>query len=305
MTPIRSAVTLALVLSAGVAHAQNPIVSSPVTRTQVVVLGSGTPVADPDRFGPAVVIVVDSSVYLFDAGVGVVRRWAGALKNGVAPLNPAGIRTAFITHLHTDHTLGLPELIFSSWTLSNDSRPFDLYGPPGLRAMTRHILEAYEEDIEIRTGAGGEKANSGPPVVRAHEIDSGVVYHDRLVSVTAFPVKHGTWKHAFGYRVQTPDKVIVLSGDTSPSETVARECSGCDILVHEGGSVTDSAATPYFRKFHTTVEGLARIANMAKPKMLVLYHQRPTSPATARAYALLKTLYSGSLVVARDLDVFR
>jgi ribonuclease BN (tRNA processing enzyme) len=123
--------------------------------------------------------------------------------------------------------------------------------------------------------------------------------------VTAFVVHHGTWKYAFGYRIQTPDKVIVLSGDAGPPSTIAEQCQGCDLLLHEGGSILAAEASEYFRRFHTTPEALAEIARAAHPKLLVLYHQRPPTPAVERAYAKLRELYSGPFVVARDLDVFR
>lgn len=275
------------------------------SRTAVVILGSGVPAADPDRFGPAVVVVVDSSAYLFDAGVGVVRRWASAIRTGVAPIDASGLRKAFITHLHSDHTLGLPELIFTSWTIDRRSRPLDLYGPKGLNAMATHILAAYSEDVAIRTGRGGDDEGSAPPVVRVHEIGAGIAYNDSLVEITAFPVPHGTRPIAFGYRVETPDKLIVLSGDTSPADIVADECNGCDILLHEGGAVTDAESDSYYRSFHTSTEQLARIATKAKPKLLVLYHQRPANATTEKSYRLLRSLYPGAFVVARDLDVFR
>jgi ribonuclease Z len=269
-------------------------------------LGTGTPAADPDRFGPAVVVLVDSTPYLFDAGVGVVRRWAGALRGGVAAIGPATLHRVFVTHLHSDHTLGLPELIFTTWTLGGNARaPLEAYGPPGLREMTAHLLAAWTEDIAVRTSSEGEGAGEAAPSVNVHEIEPGVVYRDSLVTVTAFAVHHGTVPHAFGYRIQTPDKVIVLSGDAGPPSTVAEQCRGCDILVHEGGSVLAADATDYFRRFHTTVEALAAIAAAAHPKLLVLYHQRPAGLVVERAYARLRQLYAGPFVVARDLDVYR
>src|SRR5689334_10160739 len=156
-----------------------PATAVPASRTKLVMLGTGTPAADPDRFGPAVVVLVDSTPYLFDAGIGVVRRWAKALRGGIAPLGPATLHTAFITHLHSDHTLGLPELIFTTWTIGGHARsPLEVYGPPGLAAMNMHLLAAWSEDIAIRTGEGGEGAGERPPVVHSHEIEAGVVYRD-------------------------------------------------------------------------------------------------------------------------------
>jgi ribonuclease Z len=281
-------------------------------RTRVVMLGTGLPAADPDRFGSAVVVLVDNSPYLFDMGVGVVRRWAAALRTNVAPqLDAASLRTVFVTHLHSDHTLGYAELIFTSWTVEkNGHRPLEIYGPKGLQAMTDHLLAAYKEDIAIRTGAGGEQEGSAPPVAHVHEGGAGVVYRDSLVTVTAFAQPHGTWPQAFGYRIDTPDKTIVLSGDTGPASGVVDQCHGCDLLIHEGGfraagEASAGTSVAYYARFHTTAEDVARIAQATQPKLLVLYHQAPASPAVERGYALLRSLYAGPFVVARDLDVFR
>jgi ribonuclease BN (tRNA processing enzyme) len=137
---------------ASVAQAPAP----PSSRTHVVMLGTGNPNADPDRFGPATAIIVDSSVYLVDAGVGVVRRWTAAIRAHDLHFNAWDMRRLFITHLHSDHTLGYPDLILSSWTLESPQRePLRVYGPRGTRAMTDHLLAAYVEDIDIRTRDGG------------------------------------------------------------------------------------------------------------------------------------------------------
>jgi ribonuclease BN (tRNA processing enzyme) len=302
---MKSAALAALVFAGSLvvcaaAPAQTP------SRTRVIMLGTGTPAADPDRFGAAVVVLVDNTPYLFDIGVGVVRRWAAAVRSQSLPLAPSSLRTAFVTHLHSDHTLGYPDLILSSWTLEDARhRPLEIYGPKGLKAMTDHLLAAYVEDIAVRTGGEGERADDTPPVVHVHEIAAGVVYRDSLVTVTAFPAHHGTWAQAFGYRVQTPDRVIVLSGDAGPPSEIPAQCQGCDILLHEGGFRLMAEANPYFLKFHTTTEDLARIATAARPKLLVLYHQPPAGPVPERGYAALRALYNGPFVVARDLDVYR
>lgn len=214
------------------------------------------------------------------------------------------MRTLFLTHLHSDHTLGYPELIFTSWTLDPKAYRLQVLGPPGTQDMTDHILAAYADDIAIRVGEGGENPGGQPPVVRVREIQAGPVYTDSLVSVTAFNVRHGKWPEAFGYRVQTPDKVIVLSGDAAPTALIAEHCKGCDLLFHEGGFITDEEAGSYFRAFHTTADELAALARVASPKLLVLYHQRPASAVTERGYRRLRSLYPGAFVVANDLDVF-
>src|SRR5437867_1003333 len=140
-------------------------------------LGTGTPNADPDRFGPAVAVVVDDMSYLVDFGVGVVRRAAAAERAGISALGAAQLKRAFATHLHSDHTLGLADLILSPWVLDRDA-PLQLYGPRGLRTMATHLVAAYADDIRIRQ-TGGEPAHKyDPRVVDVHEIVPGVVYKD-------------------------------------------------------------------------------------------------------------------------------
>lgn len=201
-------------------------------RGRASLLGTGTPNADPDRFGPAVAIVVDTNVYLVDAGGGVVHQTAAAARyDSIPALGPSHLRIDFLTHLHSDHTVGLPDLMFSPWVLGRTA-PLDVYGPPGTAAMVDHLNAAYAEDVDIRLH-GGEPSNKTGYGGQAHEVTPGVVYRDALVRVTAFEVQHGKWPHAYGYRFDTPDRSIVISGDTRPSDAVVRACNGCDVLVHE------------------------------------------------------------------------
>src|SRR5688572_23817414 len=139
-----------LAFAAVTAFAQQPA-------TRVVLLGTGNPAADPDRSGPATVVVVNGTPYLVDFGPGVVRRAkAAALERSIPALEPVNLRVAFVTHLHSDHTVGYPDLIFSPWVLGRRV-PIDVYGPTGTKAMTSHILEAYSVDIETRTNEDGNQ----------------------------------------------------------------------------------------------------------------------------------------------------
>lgn len=273
------------------------------SRTSVIMLGTGNPTLDPDRMGPATVILVDSTAYLVDAGVGVVRRWAAAGRAGLTPLQPWQLHRLFVTHLHTDHTLGFAELIFSTWTVAPKPRiALQVYGPAGTRAMADHLLAAYAEDISIRTGAGGESEGASPPQVEVREITPGVVYRDSLVTVTAFAVHHGTFPQAFGYRFQTPDRDIVISGDAAPPSAIPVQCHGCDILIHEGGFYHSDSASPYRRQFHTSMEELLDVARAARPKLLVLYHLPRGNIEEGRQF--IQAGFDGRVVVAKDLDVF-
>jgi len=203
-------------------------------RTQVVLLGTGNPAPTPDRSGPSTAIVANGEAYLVDFGPGVIRRAAAAQQKGIPALNPTNILHAFVTHLHSDHTVGYPDLIFTPWVVGR-KLPLEVYGPPGIEAMTSHVLAAWADDIKVRTGPlERDIVSANGYRVNAHEVSPGVVYKDGNVTVTAFNVKHGEWgARAFGYRFQTADRTIVISGDTTPSESLVEQCNGCDILIHE------------------------------------------------------------------------
>jgi ribonuclease BN (tRNA processing enzyme) len=277
------------------------------SNTRVVVLGTGTPSADPERSGPSVAVVVNDHAYLVDCGPGVVRRAAAAEKNGFEALKPTQLNIVFMTHLHSDHTLGFPDLIFSPWVLGR-KEPVQAYGPRGLRSMTRHIEKAWGEDIRIRRN-GLEQANAPGYKVVVHEISPGLVYRDENVLVTAFPVKHGTWKYAFGYRLETKDRRIVISGDTAPSEEVVKMCDGCDLLLHEvynphGDELKEAHWKEYFGLFHTSPAELADVARKAHPKMLVVYHQVLERLPESDLIDQFRHEYSGDFVFAKDLGVY-
>ena len=280
--------------------AAGPAQAPATHHTRLLMLGTGNPAPDPDRLGPATAILTDSSAYLVDAGIGIIRRWQAAVDRGLTG-GAALKRVVFITHLHSDHTLGYPELIYTLWMAHPDDS-IAVYGPAGLQAMTDHILQAWSEDVAIRTGAGGDLYGKDRPRVRVHEIAPGMIYRDSLVRVTAFAVHHGTWPQAFGYRFDTPDKVIVLSGDAAPPSAIPDQCQACDILVHEGGRPAGQA-TPYYLAFHSTAEEVAAVANRSKPGLLVLYHQR--ADGNPRGLEIIRAAYAGKVVIAEDLDVFR
>src|SRR5919201_4655187 len=158
------------------------------SHTQVVLLGTGDPAIDPDQSGPATAVVVDDTPYLVDFGAGVVRRAkAAVIDRGINALEPINLRVAFVTHLHSDHTVGYADLILTPWVLGRRI-PLEVYGPSGISAMTEHLLEAYRVDFTTRTNpetGSGRQVASGH-AVNAHEIHAGMVYKDANVTVTAF-----------------------------------------------------------------------------------------------------------------------
>ncbi len=276
--------------------------------TQLVMLGTGTPNAEADRAGASLAIVVGDTPYLVDFGPGVVRQAMAARQQGVAALSPQNLRLAFLTHLHSDHTLGYPDLIFTPWTLER-AQPLRVFGPPGTQSMTRHILQAWQADIQERL-TGLEPANSSGYRVEVTEIEAGRVYQDALLRVDAFPARHGSWP-AFGYRFTTPNGIIVVSGDTAPHPQSVEFYAGCDILVHEVYSQTGFQTRPalwqrYHASVHTSTKELAEIARRVQPDLLVLTHQLFWGQSAAGLAAEINQAgYNGKVVSARDLDVFQ
>lgn len=278
--------------------------------TRVVLLGTGTPNADPQRSGPAAAVVVDGKSYLIDSGPGVVRRASAAAAKAKMPaLEAKNLRIAFITHLHSDHTAGLADLILTPGVLERDA-PLALYGPPGLKSMVSHLLAAYKEDLDIRLH-GGEPSKPRGYIVNSTEIRrGGGVYKDDAVTVEAIPVQHGKWRYAYGYKFTSKDqRTIVVSGDAVPTESIVAACNGCDVLVHEVYSQAGFAKRPpewqrYHSAYHTSTAQLAELANRAKPKLLVLYHQLIWSSNPEEMLREVRAHYSGEVRSGSDLDVY-
>jgi ribonuclease BN (tRNA processing enzyme) len=273
-------------------------------QTQVVLLGTGMPYPDPQASGPATAVTVGKRVFLFDAGVGVMRQL------NAAKLPISGPEAVFITHLHSDHTLGYADLILTSWIMR---RRFVLpvYGPHGLQRMTNHLLAAFAEDIEIRT-RGLERESAGGYRVKVNEIHPGVVYDRNGVRVTAVLVPHGSWKEAYAYRIDTPDRSVMISGDTRPSEALIAASRGVDTLVHEVYLSTHLAPEDrpggqfwpqYMRQFHTSEVELGAIAVRVRPRLLILTHTIRFGGTDDELLAGIRQGgFTGRIVVGKDLD---
>ncbi len=289
---------LAILLSLGIAFSALPhgpprpaaMASAFSPATEVILLGTGTPYPDPAASGPATAVVVNGRMFLFDVGAGVMRR----LKAANLPIN--GPEALFITHLHSDHTLGYADLILTSWVMRRRA-PFPVFGPPGLQRMTNHLLEH-----EV---AGGYR-------VSVHEIRAGIIYEKDGVRVTAIAVQHGAWKESFGYRIDTTDRSIVISGDTRPSEALVKAARGVDILIHEVYSASRLAPEDrpggkdwprYCREYHTSDVELGHLAGRIQPKLLILDHLIRMGASDDELLAGVRTGgYSGRVVIGKDLE---
>jgi len=277
--------------------------------TFVVMLGTGTPNADPERSGPAVAIVRGDNAYLVDAGAGIVRRAAAAAQHGVPALEARKLRIVFLTHLHSDHTIGLPDLMLMPW-VAERKEPLEVYGPPGTKTLVAHLLAAYNADIRNRID-GLQPHNTTGYRINVHEIKPGIVFRDSNVVVRAFEVVHPQWEHAFGYRFESSDRSIVVSGDTKPTDAVVNACNGCDVLLHEVYSAEKLKTRTadwqaYHRSAHTSTVELATLAARARPKLLVLYHQLFWGATDDGMIAEIRAAgFTGPLVSAQDLGVYR
>jgi ribonuclease BN (tRNA processing enzyme) len=283
--------------------------------TRVVMLGTGTPRPDPSRSGPATAIVVNGTPYLIDFGTGVVRRATAAYERGVTALGFSGvnIKTVFLTHMHSDHTIGYPDLIFTPWLMGR-KEPLEVFGPKGISAMTENVLKAWQVDIDGRLNGLSPHDPAGLKV-NTHEVEPGVIYRDRNITVTAFPVHHEEMVDSFGYRFEAPDRTVVISGDTTPTPAIIDHGRNCDVLVHEAYSMAtyhgvSPVAQDYRRRHHTSSVELAQIANEVKPGLLVIYHRSNMggAPMSVDSEDVLldeiRRSYGGRVVMAHDLDVF-
>jgi ribonuclease BN (tRNA processing enzyme) len=226
------------------------------------------------------------------------------------PIN--GPEALFITHLHSDHTLGYADLILTSWVMRRRA-PFPVYGPRGLQRMTKHLLAAYSEDIKIRE-SGLEHEVAGGYRVDVHEIQRGIVYEKDGVRVTAIAVQHGAWKDAFAYRIDTVDRSIVISGDTRPSEELVKAAQGVDILIHEVYSAARLKPEDrpggkdwprYCRKYHTSDVELGALAARIGPRLLILDHIIRMGASDEELLSGVRAGgYPGKVLIGRDLDSF-
>ena len=300
---------LILLLLCQPAWAQRDFSDSEITK--LVLLGTGNPNPSPDQSGCSLALIVRDTPYVIDFGPGLIRRAAQMIPRyggTLEALETPKLKTAFLTHLHSDHTAGYPDLILTPWVMGRDE-PMEVYGPVGTGHMTEHILTAYQEDIRYRV-YGEEPANDEGWRVNWHEFnEEGEIYRDSNITVEAFPVIHGSWPNAWGFRFTTPDKVIVVSGDCQPSPKVLEYARGADILVHEvyshaGYQSKSEDWKAYHARHHTSTFQLGEMASTAKPGKIILYHILYWGSSEAELLEEIRSVYPGEVHVGQDLDVF-
>lgn len=278
-------------------------------QTDVVILGTGTPVPDSDRSGPSTAVIYNGEAYVFDAGGGMVQRAIeAAQKKGIKALYPTNIKHLFLTHLHSDHVLDYAELAQTYWWRRTEQ--LNAYGPTGIKAMTDGYYAMMATDIAQRTNGNQPVKHPTFYQVKVKEYDKGGwVFRDGDVTIEAFDVSHGSITPAFGYKITTPDKVVVISGDTRYDESLAKIAKGADVLVHEviceaGWSKLPEFWRNYHAKAHTRTSELAKLASIARPGVLVLTHILHYSAPIESTLTEVQKGYDGKVVLANDLDIF-
>ncbi|MBV8517952.1 MAG: MBL fold metallo-hydrolase [Acidobacteria bacterium] len=266
---------------------------------EVLLLGTGFPRPDANRAAACTVVVAGDRWFVVDAGRGATMRVAAT------DLQYGKMRAVFLTHLHSDHTGGLPDLFDTSWQFGRKNEPLQLYGPPGTKQLADAMLEFFAADIHYRRDLLEKHPAAGATIVW-HIVHEGVVYDDGTVKVTAFAVDHRPVPYAFGYRFESKGETVVISGDTRPTPNLVKFAKDADILVLEAylpeyfEKVDKPDVAARLEHYHTNADEAGVLAQQANVKTLVLTHLIPgNADATFRARA--SKHFHGRIVVGRDL----
>jgi len=274
-------------------------VASHAQSLKVTLLGTGSPRPTISRFGPSILVEAGNQKLLFDCGRGSTQR----LYQLKIPF--AEVTTLFLTHLHSDHTIGIPDLWLTGWVMGRNAA-LRVWGPAGTKEMMAHLEQAYAFDVHIRRDVDTKLPGEGAVVV-ARDIDEGVVYDDAGLKVTAFLVDHGPVKPALGYRIDFAGRSVTLSGDTSFSENLIHFAHGTDVLIHEVidpeayREVVNTFTAEQRQKViehHTTPEQAGIVFTRVKPKLAVYSHIVP--PDVPDIIPHTRKTYSGPLEVGQD-----
>ena len=269
---------------------------------KVTLLGTGAPAPVMDRFGPSILIEAGDQKLIFDVGRGALQRLAQI------KVKQREIQGVFLTHLHSDHVVGFPDLWLTGWHHGERDTPLLVWGPKGTGKMMSHLEQAFEYDIKIRLY--DDRPLPEGVIIEAKDITEGVVYEKNGVKVTAFDVDHKPIKPAFGYRIDYAGRSVVLSGDTRYSENLIKYAAGVDLLIHEAVAPevlkrirnNDERAKTII-EHHTTPEQASGIFSKTKPKLAVYSHIVPPSATEQDLIPPTRKTYSGALELGEDLMV--
>jgi ribonuclease Z len=268
---------------------------------RVILLGTGTPAIRAARMGPSVLVQAGTSTLLFDAGRGT------ALRLQQAGVDFANVNKIFLTHLHSDHLIGLDDVWLSRWLLGRQITPLEIWGPTGVQSLMDSLNEAFRYDIHIRSSHLLELPLKGAET-SVIEIEEGLVYNGNGVTVRAFEVDHSPIEPAYGYRIDYAGHSVGLSGDTIYSDNLVRHLQGVDLLVHEVAFADEEESRNDFQRSvvatHTSPRAAGRVFQATQPILAVYTHVITfDSSNDERLVSETTPTYSGAVVVGEDLMV--
>jgi ribonuclease Z len=281
------------VLTSGGASAQN---------ITVTLLGTGSPEPAIDRFGPSTLVQAGDQALVFDVGRGTNQRLAQV------GLSVDRINAIFLTHLHSDHVVGIPDLWLTGWLRTRSNKPLNVFGPPGTTQMMEHLHQAFDGDIQDHVTFEPDLPRAGSEF-RAAEVQPGVVYESQGVRVAAVRVEHTGVLPAFGYRVDYRGRSVVLSGDTRSSPDLLTFSAGATVLIHEVYDTSDeylkqNPRTARVRTAHVSAAEAGEVFRRVHPKLAVYSHIVLRGLTVSDLVARTRSTYSGPLVVGEDLMRF-
>ncbi|EST55044.1 ribonuclease Z [Brevibacillus panacihumi W25] len=270
----------------------------------VTLLGTGSPLLSMERFGPSTLVEAGGERLLFDAGRGA------ALRLSQLSIMPGEIDKLFLTHLHSDHTIGIPDvwLTGSLPTAGKRATEFQVWGPQGTKEMMVNLAKAYEEDVAVRKENQNEVLKGLDAI--GHDIEEGVVYEHNGVQVVAFLVDHGPMEPSYGYRVNYKGHSVVISGDTRYNENLIQYAKGTDLIIHEVAAAKPDEKSPAIQKIldiHTTPEEAGKVFSQVQPKLAVYSHivlLGGLTDANANLAVRTSKVFDGNVVVGEDLMSF-
>jgi ribonuclease Z len=270
---------------------------------KVTLLGTGTPVPAMNRFGPSILVQAGGQTFLFDAGRGATQRLAQLR------VRWQDVDGLFLTHLHSDHVVGFPDLWLTGWLVgSGRDRPLHVWGPRGTEKMMSHLEQAFDFDIRMRLY--DDRAAPEGVVILAKDMNEGVVFEKGGLTITAFEVDHAPVRPAFGFRVDYAGRSLVLSGDTRVSENLVRHAQGADLLVHEVASPESfqrAGVRPERAKsvleHHVNPEQAGEVFAKTNPRLAVYSHIVQADASEQDLLPPTRRVYAGAVEVGEDLMV--
>lgn len=264
---------------------------------EVTLLGTGTPRPSIERFGSATLVNAGGQYFLFDAGRGATIRLQQV------GITPNQIDKIFITHLHSDHISGLDDLWITGWVWQRQHL-LNVRGPKGTHQLVKGLRDAYAADISYRVS--NVDLQDSQAKIESVEINEGVIYQQKGVTIHAFLVEHAPVKPAFGYRIEFGDRAIVISGDTTYSENLIKHAQGADLLIHEITAASPALIKRNKRltkivKYHTNPEQMAAVLNKTHPKVAILNHVLLFGVSEEQVMSDIKLQYSGDVIMGYDL----